>query len=83
MERDVDKLRKEIAKRYEEACRSGGLKRHDKLYFNIIEPVAGKDLKSGIEGGERKVVSISIIYRGNYKMYFKDRLKDIDMDLLC
>lgn len=84
MERDVHKLRKEIAKRYEERCKQLGVKRHEKLYLNLIEPVAtGARMVDGEEKKESQILSISLIYRGNYKMYFTERIKDEDFEILC
>ncbi len=82
MENDVDKLRKEIAKRYEDLCRKRGVPKHNKLYLNLIEPIgANPGKKDG--GKETQVVSVSLVYRGNYKVYFNDRIKDQDFEVLC
>ena len=82
MDNDVDKLRREIAKRYEDLCKLRGVQRHNKLYLNLIEPVGANQGKNG-EKKESQVVSVSLVYRGNYKMYFNDRIKDQDFEVLC
>jgi len=81
MESGAEKLRKEIAKRYEKLCQERGVPRHDKLYLNLVEPL-GSDKKTD-DKGEPTIVSISLIYRGNYKMYFNNRIKDQDFELFC
>lgn len=84
MERDIDKIRRAIATQYEQKCKENNVKRHDKLYYNLIEPVAtGEKKLDPSEPKDNQVLSISIVYRGNYKMYFTDRIKDHDFELLC
>lgn len=66
----VDKLRSDIGKKYDALCEELKVARHNKLYFNLIEPVGDNN-------------PLSVVYRGNYKMYFTDRVKDEDFEILC
>jgi hypothetical protein len=59
----IEKLRKDIAARYKNLSKDKGVPLNQKLFFYLIEP----------PGNEQ---SLSIVYRGNYKMYFNDRIDD-------
>jgi len=59
----IEKLRKDIAARNKNLSKVKGVPLNQKLFFYLIEP----------PGNEQ---SLSIVYRGNYKMYFNDRIDD-------
>lgn len=65
----IEKLRKDIASKYKSLSKENGVPLNQKLFFYLIEP----------PGNEQ---SLSIVYRGNYKMYFNDRMDDRQCEIL-
>lgn len=65
----IEKLRTEIGNRYEALSNERNIVVNDKLLFYLMEPP-----------GEQH--SLTIVYRGNYKMYFNDRINDEQCEVL-
>lgn len=60
---DLGAIRQEIGEKYKELSESRRKPLNEKLYLYLTEPCP--DMKS-----------LSIIFRGNYKLYFTERIDD-------
>lgn len=66
---DENNLRAQVASRYEQLSKDRKIDINPKLLCYLMEP-AGEEY------------SLSIIYRGNYKLYFMDRINDAQCEIL-